>query len=400
VMRAVADLQAQLADAGPSSTARRKSPASIRVALDSAEEEFVGDEGFHVQVGAQGVVVSAATWRGLNYGILDLVRRLSESLDTDGLPSDLNVRERPSFELRGIYAHTAWVYRGPFALRMWRLRDWENYIDLLAYLRVNLLQIWSPISIMSVPLSDADRDYLTMFKEVVRYAREDRGFRWVWLGDAANNVGLPSNVPVTTRQYYAVHSLRDPAEPNQMKDIIESRRALYRVDSNADGYWIIDSDPGNWPGSPSQDFVSILETNRKLIDQLTDQGRNTRLVYWIWQGWGTRSTTENISAVLKGWQEAESGRPLTLLACNTTALGVASRFRLIPQTVWFPYGAIEEEPSSPYTALRFEAIRDSFKALSGFPNLKGVMGNAQTPLVQIPNIAFYERIAWDQGYAN
>ena len=116
-MRALEDLRAQLGSAGPTSTVRQKSPASIRVALDPAEEEWVGEEGFHVQASAQGVAVSAATWRGLNYGILDLVRRLAESLDRPGLPSDLNVRERPSFELRGIYAHTAWVYRNPFALR-------------------------------------------------------------------------------------------------------------------------------------------------------------------------------------------------------------------------------------------------------------------------------------------
>jgi hypothetical protein len=399
-MRALADLRTQLANAGPMSTARRKSTASIQVTLDSAEEKLLGDEGFHIQVGEQGASVSAAGWRGLNYGILDLVRRLAESSEGSSLPGDLDVRERPGFDLRGVYAHTAWVYNYPFALRAWHLRDWERYVDLLAYQRVNLLQIWSPISIMSVPLSAADRDYLAMFKEVIRYARDERGFRSVWVGDAANDVGLPSKTPVATRQYYVVHSLLNPAVPAQMKDIIDSRRSLYQVDSNADGYWVIDSDPGNWPGSPSQDFVRILEANRKLIDQITNQGGHARLIYWIWQGWGTQSTTENITSVLKGWQEAENGRPLTVLACSPTALEVASRFRLIPQTVWFPYGAIEGEPSSPYTALRFEAIRDSFKGLAAFPNLKGVLGNAQTPLIQIPNIRFYQRIAWDRDYAS
>lgn len=392
VYRAAEDLRTELGlqNSGNNST------VVIRAGV-SKEAVVLGADGFDLLIVPSGARVSAATWQGVQYGLLEMAMQLAKSQDGKSLPTNLHIREHPRYALRGVYAHTAWVYNYPFALRRWRLNDWKHYVDLLAYMRVNLLQIWNLVSILPQPLSQADRQYLSMFNDVVRYAKEERGFRQVWLGDAANDIALPSLEPIDKRQFYVVHALRNPEDPAQLRDIVRSRTTLYRVDPDADGYWVIDSDPGGWRNSPSRDFFHILVENRKLIDRYATQGRPAELIYWIWQGWGTGPKNQNISEVLNGLQTMRENA-FGLLACYPEDLQIVAKYHMIPQTVWFPYGAVEGEPSSPYTALRFDAIRKSFEAASEYQKLRGVMANAQTPLVQIPNLWFFERSAWSSEY--
>jgi hypothetical protein len=344
------------------------------------------------------VLITGSDPHGTMYGALEMLRILSIGSPRGNLQAPLDLQENPSFSLRGVYAHTAWVYNYPFALRRWKLDDWKRYIDLLAALKVNLLQIWTPVSITPVPLSDEDRRYLAMFDQVTRYAKEERGFREVWLGDAANNVALATKKAVADREYYVVHSLRNPGNPKEFKDIVASRTALYRTDPHADGYWVIDSDPGNWPGSPSHEFAEILAMNRGLINEFTSHGADAKLIYWIWQGWGTGSKAQNVEDVLKEIEPRIKGRT-EFLICFPNDLPIVHKFGLLEESVWFPYGAVEGEPSSPYTALRFKQIEASLEAIKSYPALRGVMANAQTPLVQIPNLWLFERKAWNATYS-
>lgn len=404
VLRSLEDLRGQIGGTIISASANKKAePApAVEVSLDTnSDTNDLGEEGFIVAASRDKVTIRARAWRGIHYGVLELVRRLAESPSGAGLPTTLTLRERPSFDLRAMYAHTAWVYRHPFALRRWNVDDWKRYVDLLAYLKVNVLQIWNLVSIVPQPPSAPDKAYLEMFADVVRYAREERGFRAVWVGDAANNVALPNTTPIADREYYVVHSLKNPSDPAQLTEVVLSRRSLYEAIPDADGYWIIDSDPGGWPGSSSQDFVKILAANRQIIDGVTRRKAGSELIYWIWQGWGTQTKTEDLAIVLDALRQGAAGR-FRLLACFPNDLKLVSKYGLSDQTVWFPYGAIEGEPSSPYTALRFPEIRQAFvPALDeSHPQLPGVMGNAQTPLAQIPNLWFFQRSAWEQSYRN
>jgi hypothetical protein len=390
IARACADLRAQVggeAVDGP----------VVRIRLLPSELASLGEEGYRLTSSARQVTLTAATWRGANYALLDLVSRLAASAGGATLPVGVSVEERPAYRLRGMYAHTAWVYNHPYALRRWKIEDWKRYVDLLAYQRVNLLQIWNLISILPQPLSQGDRRYLEIFREVVRYARQERGFHAVWLGDAANDIALPSNVPIAERQFYVVHALRNPADPAGMKEITSSRQALYRANPNADGYWIIDSDPGGWPKSPSQDFVEVLKMNRALLDRTVERGPRAGLIYWVLYGWGTGSKSENLNRILDGIDRGLPGG-CQFLVHFPEDLKVLAAHQLLPRTLWFRYGSIEPEPSSTYTGLRFTEIRKSFQQIAGETSLGGVMGNAQTPLLQIPNLWLYHHLAWDRRY--
>jgi hypothetical protein len=393
VIHAVKDLRGQIHSAEHS---EMKQVPVVDIQISEEGTEGLGEEGYQLKVTEQYVSVKGLTWRGAHYGILELIKLLAESSNGVSLPAAFTERESPSFDLRAMYAHTAWVYNYPFALRKWTLEDWKRYVDLLAYMKVNVLQIWNLVSIMPQPLSPGDRSYLEMFPEVIRYAKEERGFRAVWVGDAANNVALPTTTPFINREYYIVHSLRDPSDWSQMQDIIASRAALYRSIPNADGYWIIDSDPGGWPGSPSQDFVKVLLENWKLINQ-TKRNNNPELIYWIWHGWGNKTKSEDLTSVLQSLQN-RVGTKLSLLACFPDDLDIISRLNLINKTTWFPYGAIEGEPSSPYTSFRIQQIQKAFEVANSNGQVRGVMGNAQTPLVQIPNLWLFQQKAWNSNY--
>jgi hypothetical protein len=67
----------------------------------------------------------------------------------------------------------------------------------------------------------------------------------------------------------------------------------------------------------------------------------------------------------------------------------------LENSVFFPYGAIEPEPSNPFTHIKFAQLAETFARALEYPDLAGVMGNAQTPFAQLPNIFHFAECAWD-----
>src|SRR2546425_4582020 len=213
VQRAVEDLEGELRRGpGPplaryrdlETALRSRQEPLILVGSDAAEQlkrhgleillEDLGREGFVVQhvtltqPKKEIVIVAGHDPHGTNYAVLELYRQVSVAPSRDNIPWGLDEREKPVYNLRGIYAHPAWVYNRPFGLRAWTLDDWKRYVDLMAYLRLNLFQFWPLIEIIPDPLSPGDQKYLAMFNEVVRYARDERGLLEVWPGNCANNI--------------------------------------------------------------------------------------------------------------------------------------------------------------------------------------------------------------------
>jgi hypothetical protein len=73
----------------------------------------------------------------------------------------------------------------------------------------------------------------------------------------------------------------------------------------------------------------------------------------------------------------------------------------LAKTILLPYGLIEGEPSYPTTNVQIDAIRAAFaNHIAKYPELGGAMGNAQTPLLQFPNVYFFTSAMWDAEYRN
>lgn len=418
VRHTVAQLRDYLiAEAGVQTTLARECPANGVAALIGANaakaalgERAIKRLGFDAALGAEGYVlatVAAGKRRllvaagpspaGTRHAVLHLLRCCRPVTGGAVIVMPRQTRFAPAYPLRGMYAHQHWSYRHPYALRTWSVDEWQRYVDMLGLMRLNLFQIWSMASICPAPFSPADAAFLQRYPPVIEYAQRAHGMK-VWIGECANNLARPGPwPPVPDRRYFDVEQLVDPGDPAQVAALREHRAAFYRICDNADGYWVIDSDPGGWKGSPSEQFVELVAMNRALIDRHTRKGRRAKLIYWMWESWGTESRERNCANTLELLKQRV--KPPVWLTNSWAVHGKASRAAgMRARTVFYPYGAIEPEPSLPFTTVIPPALTDALDTAQSDGPFAGVMGNAQTPLVQLPNIWFFANAAWDPAY--
>jgi hypothetical protein len=194
--------------------------------------------------------------------------RIEIGRDGPALPDGLDLRRSPRYQLRGMHPN-GWAANHPYAFRCWSEDDWRRYVDMLFHLGANHLLLWPSPDIIPVPLSRVDEEYLEEVREVVAYARDVRGME-VWIMQSANRVAL-SDAGVADprhRPYWlpGVQVDLDPGDPAHLDTILHAREPLYRIVDNADGFAIIDSDPGGWNGSPVDAYLGLLRP-RGLIDR-------------------------------------------------------------------------------------------------------------------------------------
>lgn len=341
--------------------------------------------------------VVGRTEAGIVAGVRYLLRQLITG-EVSPFPTGLAVTRAPHFPLRGMYAHTAWLYHHPYALRTWSVSDWQSYVDLLATLNLNLLMIWIPVGMLPLPISDEDARWLARFREVVDYAHQEHGMV-VLVGECANNLleERPAE-PIEEREYFRYCASRtvNPGDPAVRARLIENRSLLYRAVGNADGYWIIDGDPGGWDGSPAEEFVTLFRENVAAIARWSDPSPTPRpLYYWLWRGWGIESQEANYRHILQGLTQALPPEAWGVLACQPKSLVLAQELGLASRTVYFPYGALEREPSLPLIRITPETVSAGARASVQVADLLGVMGNTQTPLVQLAHHYLWADAVWN-----
>ena len=360
--------------------------------------EDLGHEGFVLHTSNRGnvmfVIAAGATDVGTRHAVYALMCELDISRLPPTLRADLDLVAKPSVPLRGMYAHQHWAYNHPYSLRTWTVEQWKSYVDILALMRVNLFQIWSMAGILPVPLSPEDEAFLRRYPPVIDYAKQNHGME-VWIGECANNMCDKRDVPpVTERDYFKVESLKNPGDSNQMAQLRAARAEFYKVCDNADGYWVIDSDPGGWKGSPASEFVDILMMNRELINHHAILGRDAKLVYWMWFGWGNKEQKENWRDTVRELLQ-RSPEPWLLTAAFPEHWQVAEESGVLNRVIYYPYGAVEPEPSLPFTTVFPPVLQKALDVPQRVSKVRGAMGNAQTPVCQLPNIYYFTRALWD-----
>lgn len=344
------------------------------------------------------IIAAGQTDAGTRHAIIELMRQLDLGRLPATLPDGLSLVTRPDFGWRGMYAHQHWAYHYPYALRTWKVEEWNQYVDTLALLHLNLFQIWSMAGSLPTPFSPEDEAWLRRYPPVIDHAKQNHGFE-VWIGECANNMVDASRrsemPPVPQRDYFQFEVLKNPADPAQMEELKAHRAEFYRVCNNADGYWVIDSDPGGWKGSPSKEFVDILMMNRELISQHTKLGPKARLIYWMWFGWGTGKTpADNWQATLPDLI-ARNPEPWLMTVAAPEHWKVTDPLHLEQRIVYYPYGTVEPEPSLPFTTIVPDRLRRFMNVPERIGKIPGIMANAQTPVAQWPNIQYFSRCAWD-----
>jgi hypothetical protein len=176
--------------------------------------------------------------------------------------------------------------------------------------------------------------------------------------------------------------------------------------NNADAFCLIDSDPGGWPQSPLSDQVKIFQAARKLLDRYSLQAQKTKLVDWMWIGWGRHWTEkgpdENVAFMAETIRNFKNSlpEPWELIAGMTPYLESSKRESVLSKTMYLPYGAIEMEPAFPATNLGLEPVRAVFEKAAEYPGVRGVMGNNELMLLQLPRTFYFFASAWDAEYKN
>ena len=354
-----------------------------------------GEQGFiltavHSNGNKPTIVAAGSDSAGTNYALMQLRQVLIESSSGLDVPGELDVKEKPQFKVRGLYLHQHWRYNYPWATWSWRVEDWKRALDMAACMRVNLVVLWPHMDMIAPPLSVPEKDYLADVREVIDYAHRKRGIK-IWMVEGAN-VLLDSpevkRLPMERRDYYAYANmtgggLKNPADPKQFAALMANRAALYRAVPNADGYCLIDSDPGGWLGSPPSDFVKLFVGNRKLLDQYHESPRDAALVYWLLASWGNGTAEQNWRDAMRDMQQRVAG-PRRYLLDWAPHLELARQLGILGESIFFPYGIIEGEPTFPLTNLNFAMIRRALDYTANYKGLEGTMANSQTFLMQAP----------------
>ena len=184
---------------------------------------------------------------------------------------------------------------------------------------------------------------------------------------------------------------------------------------------MIDSDPGGWPQSPISEQVKIFQRARALLDRYHVNGKKAKLIDWMWVGWGRHKfyspsktvvsqydwTSQNPDAsdlafmgdTIRNFKQ-NLAEPWNLIAGFSQYLNTCRKEGVLEKTVFLPYGVIEVEPAFPSTRVSLNSIRSVFDFVQDISELRGIMGNNQTPLLQLPRTFFFLSAAWELDYKN
>ncbi len=317
----------------------------------------------------------------------------------------------------GFYLHTSWEFEYPFAVRSWQRDDFQKFFAFLESLDFNLLMFWPLTEVMPAPLSDADKNELLQMKLLADDARNCGLEFWATL--SANVTTRPEicEVPFQNRHFYPFRIDVKLDDEIAKADYLNHRAELIKTLNNADAYVTIDGDPGGYPQAQPRHFVEVLQADRKTLDEFGTHPQNQKIVPWIWCGWGNDWSThgawneplEPLTAPLLELLKNEMPEPWELLPGRSirenwgngrTNFELTERAELIEQSVLLCYEIIEFEPTPPAVVIQFDDIRRVINEESALiEKARGVMGNAQQPIMALPNLYFFARVVREPEYS-
>ncbi|MBK8857224.1 MAG: hypothetical protein IPN11_05895 [Opitutaceae bacterium] len=324
---------------------------------------------------------------------------------------------RPPTFRRGFYLHTSWEFAYPFAVRSWQREDFTRFFALLQQLDFNLVMFWPLTEAMPAPLSPADRAEL----ETMRRLADDAhacGLDF-WLTFCANATARPeiASRSFKSRHLYPFRIDVRLDDPIAKAAYLAHRAEILKILNNADAYVTIDGDPGGYPGAKPRQFNEVLEADRAVLDRTGTHPPAQQIVPWVWQGWGSDWGKHGVWGEpiepLAG-PELEAVKllpePWTLLPGRHIREGrgngrlifeMTERAGLTGKSVLLCYEIIEYEPTPPAVVLQFDDIRRVLRQEAPLlAKSRGVMGNAQQPLLALPNLFFFARGTSNPAYLN
>jgi len=291
-----------------------------------------------------------------------------------------------------MYVHQHWPYKHPYAARTWTLDDWRGYADGLKKLGYNTIMIWPMVEIMPDPLTASDRASLEKHAQVISMLHNQFGMHVMitLCPNVVANDTEAAEAKYESRHFFYVDKRVNPSDRGDVAKMMTRREKVLRYLKEADAFATIDSDPGGYPGSTNAEFVQLLAEHRKLFDRLRP---GIELTYWMHAGWEAYSRFYQTGKLVLGGDAEHTDALRRLQAVNPEPWGMANglvyarKLGAERRVISFNYGRIESEPSFPLTNYGGNAAYEG----GHNPGPRGVMGNAQTHCVQLPNTFAFAR---------
>lgn len=299
----------------------------------------------------------------------------------------------PAEKIVGMYVHQHWSYNHPYAARTWTLEDWRGYLDGLRRIGYNTVLIWPMLENMPDPLTPSDEASIAKTAAVIDMAHRDFNMRAyiVLCPNVAPKSEEARKYTFEARPFFHTDARVDPGDPAAFGQLMAWREKLLKPLANMDGLFIIDSDPGGFANSTNMEFVYILGAHRRVLDRLRP---GIEVNYWAHAGWEAYGRYYATGEFVIGEKEEVRDAISLLSRQHYEPWGVAMRYPDIADPLGlgqhvlaFPYGAIEGEPSFPFTLYGGDHAYDGGKR----GGQRGVMGNSQTHAVQLPNAFAFAR---------
>jgi hypothetical protein len=329
--------------------------------------------------------------------------------------------EKPAFRHCGFYLHEGWFFNYPFAVRSWSREDFAKTFKLLRLMGYDQVGIWPMLEAIPMPLSQTDSLALCNFRQTIDDAQ--KASLECWLIQCPNLTPDPSIAakPWNQRNPYHVWRNIHLDNPKDAEPYLLHRTKLISVLNNADGYVTIDGDPGGYPGARPEDWLKVFLSDRSAIDKYGVNPSRQKLIPWIWCGWGTASVwggnPKNPPSLIKPFTgktmalfKSQMPEPWEMLvgrshrsdwANGRVNVEIADSLGLMDRSVIFCYEAIEFEPTPPAAILQFDHIRRILREESKYiKSAAGIFGNAQQPVMVLPDIYLFARGSNDLSYLN
>lgn len=283
--------------------------------------------------------------------------------------------------------------------------------ELLRAMDYDTVMLWPLLEALPMPLSEADAGELRAYRDTIQDG-QNAGLR-TWLTLCPNLTTKPEIAakPWGERNPYPSMITVRFEDAAQSASYFAHRVAMLAILNNADAYVTIDGDPGSYPGAKPEDFVRIFQGDQAVIKKHGTRAGKQPVIPWIWCGWGTKGVwAEPLEPFVRAQMQLlkQLPEPMEFLIGRSHRDGhangrinvqIAKKLGVEKRSTLLMYEAIEFEPTPPAAKLQFDTIRKMFREEMGsFDIVRGVMGNAQQPVMALPNIFYFARVAGDLSY--
>lgn len=320
---------------------------------------------------------------------------------------------QPAFKHRGFYLHCGWAFDHPFAPHSWSQADFKSMFELMRRMGFDTVMYWPQIEAIPAPISTEDAAALRNVRDIIADARQTGLHCWLTL---TPNLTSPPEIaaqPFIDRNPFRTYQPAHLDDPKQAEPFLAHRKAMLRIVNNADAYVTIDGDPGGYVDARPEEFLRVFQADRETLSAYGTDPAHQMVIPWIWAGWGRKLPlwqgdhtpfARAAMALLKQrlpepWLIMPGRSQQEGWANGRINIALAEELDMVDRSMLLCYEAIEFEPSPPAATLQFDAIRRILKQESRLAaKAAGVMGNAQQPVMVLPNIYLFARGTWDPAY--